>query len=505
MMESASRIEPSPASASSASAASSAVTCFVLGDGLELGEDVVELDGVEAEVLAARADGLRNALGLGGGHHEDDPVGRLFEGLEDGVEGCVGDLVGFVEEVDLVAVAGGANLGLAQMERTSSMPRLEAASISMKSKEWRDSLPLAFRRRRFRGRRAHCRHGSTVGRSGDADFGAAVERHGQDAGDGGFADAAVAGKDVAVGDAVLGEGVGQGAGDVVLAGDVRKTLRTVFSRQYLIAHVRGFSQMDCNSSRETRLRIAGGKRGLTVQARAAFCVHESAHPRCTRQRCALSGRAVFAAGVGYAGDEPFAIDADEVEEIGAAVVDFAVDEKFKGRPDDGEVVVDADEGVVDALFDGLLCRACRRGRRKLRWSSGGLAVAHEDHGGAGDGGGLDGCCVAVGHAVEDAVDGGEDGVFFWRCGERAGMRQNGCDQGCGESREEDRACGVMAEDCIRYAPGACGWIGASCQAEVRDLTALRLPRFFAALRASALRRGFLRWSTWSRGSLEAPQ
>jgi len=31
-------------------------------DGLELGEDVVELDGVEAEVLAAGADGLGNAL-----------------------------------------------------------------------------------------------------------------------------------------------------------------------------------------------------------------------------------------------------------------------------------------------------------------------------------------------------------------------------------------------------------------------------------------------------------
>ena len=32
--------------------------------------------------------------------------GRLFEGLEQGVEGGVGDLMGFVEDVDLVAVAG---------------------------------------------------------------------------------------------------------------------------------------------------------------------------------------------------------------------------------------------------------------------------------------------------------------------------------------------------------------------------------------------------------------
>ena len=46
--------------------------------------------------------------------------------------------------------------------------------------------------------------GSGVGRCRAADLGAAVQRHGHDAGDGGFADAAMAGEDVAVGDAVLG-------------------------------------------------------------------------------------------------------------------------------------------------------------------------------------------------------------------------------------------------------------------------------------------------------------
>ena len=47
------------------------------------------------------------------------------------------------------------------------------------------------------------------GAVGGADFGAAVQGHGHDAGDGGFADAAVAAEDVAVGDAVLAEGVGR--------------------------------------------------------------------------------------------------------------------------------------------------------------------------------------------------------------------------------------------------------------------------------------------------------
>jgi hypothetical protein len=63
---------------------------------------------VKAEVLAAGADGLGNVLGLRGGHHEDDVRGRLFKGFEQGVEGGVGNLVGFIEDVDFEAVAGGA-------------------------------------------------------------------------------------------------------------------------------------------------------------------------------------------------------------------------------------------------------------------------------------------------------------------------------------------------------------------------------------------------------------
>ena len=48
MMESASRMEPSPASASRARAASSASTLFLVGDGAQLRQDVVELHRVES-------------------------------------------------------------------------------------------------------------------------------------------------------------------------------------------------------------------------------------------------------------------------------------------------------------------------------------------------------------------------------------------------------------------------------------------------------------------------
>jgi hypothetical protein len=44
-------------------------------------------------------------------------------------------------------------------------------------------------------------------------------------------------EDISMRDPLLLNGISQGPGYVVLANDVRKALRPVFSRQYLIAHV----------------------------------------------------------------------------------------------------------------------------------------------------------------------------------------------------------------------------------------------------------------------------
>ena len=100
-------MEPSPASASRARASSSA-SIFSRADQIaKLADDVVKLDRPKAEVLAAGADGLRNVFGLRRGQHEDDVIGRLFQRLQQRVEGGVGDLVSFVENVNFEAVAGG--------------------------------------------------------------------------------------------------------------------------------------------------------------------------------------------------------------------------------------------------------------------------------------------------------------------------------------------------------------------------------------------------------------
>ena len=62
----------------------------------------------------------------------------------------------------------------------------------------------------------------------------AVEAAGDDAGGGGFAGTALAGKNVAVGDAVLGDRVPQGGLDVLLIQHVVKGLGPVFARDDLV-------------------------------------------------------------------------------------------------------------------------------------------------------------------------------------------------------------------------------------------------------------------------------
>ena len=101
--------------------------------------------------------------------------------------------------------------------RASSTPRLLAASISTTS---RLAEPFQMRRQ-F----SHSPQGSPRGRDGVAAL--AVERHGEDAGRGGLADAARAGQQVAVAEAATGDGAAEGGGDVILHQQVGKAPRTI--------------------------------------------------------------------------------------------------------------------------------------------------------------------------------------------------------------------------------------------------------------------------------------
>ncbi len=183
---------------------------------------------MKAEVLAARADGLRNVFRLRGGHHEDDVRRGLFERLEQRVEGGLGDLVRFVEDIDLVTVARRriarrlaqlANLIDAAVGGGIDFDHIHGVALA--------DLDAGVARAARLGRGSLSR----------PDLGAAVERHGQNARDGGLADAPVPGKNVAVRDAILAERIEQRARDVVLAGNVGEALRSIFSGQNLVGHL----------------------------------------------------------------------------------------------------------------------------------------------------------------------------------------------------------------------------------------------------------------------------
>src|SRR5580698_9041715 len=103
-MESASRMEPSPASASRARASSSASMFSRVTRSRSWATMASNLTARKLKCWQRE----RNVFGLRGGEHEDDVVGWLFQRFEQGVECGVGDLVSFVENINLEPVAGGA-------------------------------------------------------------------------------------------------------------------------------------------------------------------------------------------------------------------------------------------------------------------------------------------------------------------------------------------------------------------------------------------------------------
>ena len=77
--------------------------------------------------------GGRELTGVGGGQHEDDVRRRLFQRLQQRIEGIAGELVHLVDDVDLVAAAGRRVLDVLAQRADVLDRRFEAASISMMS------------------------------------------------------------------------------------------------------------------------------------------------------------------------------------------------------------------------------------------------------------------------------------------------------------------------------------------------------------------------------------
>src|SRR5579864_2331713 len=178
---------------------------------------------MKTEVLAARTDGLRDVLRLGGGQHEYHVPRRFLQGFKQGIKGGVRNLMGFVKNPDFEAVAGGAIAGgIAQLADLVNAAVCSGVNLNHVHRVARAYLSAGFANPAGFGN-------GMVGR-------AAVQRHGQNARHRSLADSPVAAKDVTMGNALLLDGVLQSASDVLLSDHFRKALRTVLARQDLVSH-----------------------------------------------------------------------------------------------------------------------------------------------------------------------------------------------------------------------------------------------------------------------------
>ena len=152
---------------------------------------------------------------------------RLLQRLQQGIEGRVGNLVRFVEDVNLVAVARRAiacgvaqfaNLIDAAIGRRVDLDHIDRVAGANLGAGIADAA--GFRR----------------GRSAEPISFRQFRRHRQDARDGRLADAAMPAENVSVRDASLGQRIYQGARDVVLPGDIGEKLGTVFAGEYQVCH-----------------------------------------------------------------------------------------------------------------------------------------------------------------------------------------------------------------------------------------------------------------------------
>ena len=191
------------------------------------------LDAAEVEALAARQDGDRDLADLGGGEDELHMLGRLFQRLQQAVEGRLRQHVHFVDDVDLVA--GDRRLVARRLDDLADVVDAGVGGgvhldhVDMAAFHDRGAVLAEFR---------HV-DGRPVDLAGDG----IVERAGEDARGRGLADAADAGEHVGLRDAAGAEGIGQRPHHRLLADQVGEALRPVFAREHAIGAAAGCERL----------------------------------------------------------------------------------------------------------------------------------------------------------------------------------------------------------------------------------------------------------------------
>ena len=193
------------------------------GDASQLADDERGRDPAQVEALAAREDRGEDPLGIGGGEEELHVRRRFLEGLQQRVESRDREHVDFVDDVDFEL-----RRGRREFHRVPQFADLLDAIVA-------GAVDLQDIQRTPLG---DLSHPGIVVREIRARAPGTVEALGEDAGERGLPGAARPAEKVGVRDPVRRDGVGQRGRDVLLADDVGKALRPVFSGDDLVGHGR---------------------------------------------------------------------------------------------------------------------------------------------------------------------------------------------------------------------------------------------------------------------------
>ena len=188
---------------------------------LQMRGDLLLGQPLEIELQAAGEHRHRQLLRIGGGEQELHVGWRLFQGLEEGVEAVVGEHVHLVHQIDLVAAPGGCVLDV--LQQLAGVFHLGAGGgIHLDEIDETPLVDLAA--------------GGALAARGRGDPLLAVERLGEDPGDGGLAHPPRAGEEKGVVQSIAVEGIDQGTQDVLLPDHLLEGARAPLSGQDLITH-----------------------------------------------------------------------------------------------------------------------------------------------------------------------------------------------------------------------------------------------------------------------------
>ena len=201
---------------------------FLAQDRFEIGRHDLGRDAAQIEALAAAEDRHRHLADFGGGEDELHIGRRLFEGFQQPVEGGGREHVHFVDDIDFVRRRGGR-----VFDRVDDLADVVDASIG--GGVHLDDVDVAA----FDDGAAVLTLNAQIERGMRAGAVFIVEGARQNTGGGGFADAAHAGQNEGVVNAVLRKRIAQGLHHGVLTDERREVARTILPGEDKIGRRRG--------------------------------------------------------------------------------------------------------------------------------------------------------------------------------------------------------------------------------------------------------------------------